>query len=91
MAKTKCLGLKDKDLQTCRNHHKMIDKLSNDTKEEWHNLLDKAYVSGALSEEQKENNYLLPKAVITVWCRKEPYGPLDTSTKKEVKNLERFI
>jgi len=87
----RCLGLKGEDLQICRRNHQRIDEMVKDTKEEWHKLLDKAYKSGALSEEFKEDNYLLPKAIITVWCRKEPYYALEFSHKKEVKNLERFL
>ena len=90
MAK-RCLGLKGKDLQICKRNHQRIDEMARDTKEDWHTLLDKAYQSGALSDHFKDDDYLLTKAVITVWCRKEPHAPLHSSGKKEVKNLERFI
>ncbi|GAG57555.1 unnamed protein product [marine sediment metagenome] len=90
MAK-RCLGLKGKDLQICRRNHQRIDELIKNTKDDWHKLLDKAYQSGAVSDHFKEDNYLLSKAVITVWCREEPYAPLAPSDKKEVKNLERFL
>ena len=91
MAKTRCLGLNEIELIVCKRNHQRIDELAKDTKEEWHYMLDKAYNSGALTESLKEDNYLLPKAVITAWCRDEPYAPLDSMGKKEVKNLERFI
>ena len=87
----RCLGFKGKDLLICRANHQRIDELAKNTKDDWHKLLDEAYKSGALSDDQKRDTYILPKAIITVWCRKEPYGPLDTSTKQDVKNLERFI
>lgn len=91
MTEDRCIGLKGDDLQVCKRNHRRIDEMAKNTTEDWHILLDKAYKSGGLSDSQKEDNYLLTKAIITVWCRKEPYGPLDTSTKKDVKNLERFI
>lgn len=56
------------------------------------NYVEKALTSGALSEDvTKEGNYLLAKFIITAYFDKGPYSPLNTTHKKELKNLECFI
>ena len=55
-------------------------------------MVETASTSGALTDsQQEEGNYLLSKALITIYFRKEPYGPLDIRTKKEVANLAHFV
>lgn len=72
-------------------HHIKLDELIDSAKPTMHKMLDQALTSGALSEDYKEDNFLLPKAIITIWGRKENYAPLNPQDKKEVKNLENFI
>jgi len=71
--------------------HIKLDELIDAAKPTMHKMLDQALTTGALDEEYKEDNYLLAKAIITIWGRKETYAPLDSAHKKEVKNLEHFI
>lgn len=77
--------------ETKANQHLYLDEMMADAKKTMHEMLDRAYLTGALTDEMKEDNYLLAKAVITIWSRKESYAPIDKRTKAEVKNLEHFI
>lgn len=72
-------------------HHSNLDKLVETSRTSMHKMLEQAYASGALSEEMYEPNYLLPKAIVTIFGRKESFGPMDDRTKKEVSNLEHFV
>lgn len=72
--------------------HKQIDKMLGDTRETLYQMAKAALASGALSEEMKEeDNWLLTKAVVDIWCQARHYAPLDGSTKKEFDNLSHFI
>lgn len=72
-------------------HHIILDDLIDASKPTMHAMLNQALNSGALTDEYKEDNYLLAKAVITIWGRKETYAPLDHVNKAHVRNLEYFI
>lgn len=92
--KNRCEGLKGKDLHICRRNHQRIDELAKNVKQSWHNMLDDTYMHAfdEIPDSFKEDNYLLSKAIITVWCRKEPYAPLEyTGHKQAVKRLGYFI
>lgn len=71
--------------------HQKLDELIEAAKPTMHKMLDQALVSGALSEEYKEDNYLLAKAVITIWGRQGNYAPQAEWKKREVANLEKFL
>jgi len=89
--KNPCKGKTGTELSICKRHHTYLDKMLKEGTKTMHGMLDDAYKTGALSDEFKGDNYLLPKAIITIWSRKEEYAPLSPSTKKEVKNLEKFL
>ncbi len=53
--------------------------------------VDQALASGALTEEMKEDNYLLPKMLITIYFNKKPFEPLDERNRRDMNNLAKFI
>lgn len=56
------------------------------------NYIDKAFNSGALSEDVKlPQNYVLAKFIICAYFDKQPYFPHSDSFRKELKNLENFL
>ncbi len=68
-----------------------INEMLENSKQTMYEMAQQALNSGALSDEMLEDNYLLAKAIIDIWCRKRPYAPLSRFTKKEVNNLAKFI
>jgi hypothetical protein len=55
-------------------------------------MIDSAFSCGALTEDMKlEGNYLLTKALITIYFDKRPFAPLSLKLKKEIENLARFL
>jgi len=70
---------------------KQINEMLEQSKKTMYEMAQQALNSGVLSDEMLEDNYLLAKAIIDIWCRKRPYAPLSRFTKKEVNNLAKFI
>ena len=68
-----------------------INEMLENSKQTMYEMAQNALNSGALSDEMMEDNYLLAKAIIDIWCRKRLYAPLSRYTKKEVNNLAKFI
>ncbi len=76
----------NKDLQ-----HKMLDELIDNAKPMMHKMMDNLINSGALTDEFKEDNYLLAKVVITIWGSQGHYAPLYDDHRKELENLKEFV
>ena len=73
---------------------KQIDEMLENSKQTMYEMAQNALNSGALSDDMLEDNYLLAKAIIDIWCRKRPYAPpfySPSSFIKEVNNLAKFI
>ena len=53
---------------------------------------NRLWETGAIATEQYENNYLLPKIILTVAIENQirQYYPLSNEGKKEVRNLRHF-
>ena len=74
-----------------RYKRKQIEELTKNMKKTFNEMLIQSLNSGALTEEMLEDNFLLVKAIIDIWCKKRPYRPLANITRKEVANLSHFI
>ena len=72
---------------------KQINELLATAKIDLATMIDSASASGALTEEMKkeDGNYLLAKALITIYFDKRPYAPLSPISKEEVENLSHFF
>lgn len=72
--------------------YNQIDEMLVDVKKTLYQMTRGALASGALSEEMKEeDNWLLARAVIDIWCQARHYAPLHGKTKREFGNLSHFI
>lgn len=70
---------------------KQIHELMIRSEESIAEMLQKASTCGALTPSMKEEgNYLLAKALITIYFRKDPWGPTD-SFKADVENLSYHL
>jgi hypothetical protein len=73
-------------------HHKKLDELIENARETMHQMIDQAISSGAITEEMTNPyEYVLAKAVITIWGDKREYAPLDGTRKRDFENLSHFI
>ena len=72
---------------------KKIKELIRKGKPEVDRMLEKAINSGAIDIEGAEDNYLLPKIILSALYSELAwqYEPLTKEGKAEVKNLKRFI
>jgi len=75
-----------------KEQHKILKELFQDIKISLVQKLNKAIASGAIPDEWKqEGDYRTVKAVITSFCLDLPYdGSLD-NTKKDMRNLHKFL
>lgn len=73
-------------------HHERIDELIESARETMHQMIDSAVISGAITEEMENPyEYVLAKAVITIWGDQRNYAPRDTKRNSDIKNLSHFI
>lgn len=68
-----------------------IEELTENMKKTFNKMLMKSLNSGALTEEMLEDNYLLVKAIIDIWCTKRPFRAFSDITRREFANLSHFI
>lgn len=70
-----------------------IDELLDQLKEKGHKLLRQAYASGAINSENYNDpeSYMLAKIIITLLENAHYYYPMSKESKKDFKNLEKFI
>jgi len=55
-------------------------------------MIDKASTCGALSPDmKKEGNYLLAKALVSIYFRKGSWEPADSRDKADLENLSHFL
>ena len=75
-----------------REHHRKLDELIESARETMHQMIDSAVISGAITEEMKNPyEYVLAKAVITIWGDQRNYAPRDTKRNSDIKTLSHFI
>jgi hypothetical protein len=66
---------------------KQVHELMARSEESIIEMIGKASTCGALTPDMKEEgNYLLAKALVTIYFRREPWGPTDT-LRADVENL----
>ncbi len=75
----------------CKGQHDKIDELVNSARQTLHEMLNSAYKTGTLSDEMKEDNFLLPKMIFTIWGNKKGFEPKNKTQRKELENLSHFI
>ena len=71
--------------------HEKLDELIENASYTMYQMIDSAVLSGALTDEFKEDNYLLAKAIITIWGDQHNYEALDEGHRQAVKNLSHVI
>jgi len=74
-----------------RQVKEQIGEILERSKQTMYEMAQDALNSGALSDEMLEDNYLLARAIIDIWCRKRSYAPLSSDYASEVDNLAKFI
>lgn len=73
-------------------HHEKLDKMIDDARETMHQMMDNAIFADALSEDFiNPNNYLLAKAIITIFGDQRNYASLDSTYRHDVENLSHTI
>ncbi|MHA1396173.1 MAG: hypothetical protein ACTSSF_00385 [Candidatus Heimdallarchaeaceae archaeon] len=78
--------------QKLKQVKEQINEMLENSKQTMYEMAQQALNSGACSNDMLEDNYLLAKAIIDIWCRKRPYKPpLFSPFAKEVNNLAKFI
>lgn len=81
-----------RDTRTKRRYAKIqIENMMVDAEKEMLGMLDKALNSGKLSDEVLEDNFLLAKAIIDIWCKKRPYEPLSEITQRENSKIAKLL
>lgn len=77
---------------TKAQHHKNIDAMLKDSEKTMYVMIDNAIKSGTLSDTMTDSdNFLLAKAVITIWGDQRNYAPDDRARNDEIRNLSHFI
>lgn len=74
-----------------RYKSRQLRKLTKDMEKTFDEMLSQALSSGALTEEMLEDNFILAKAIIDIWCGRRTYKALADITKMAVANLSHFI
>ncbi len=73
-----------------QKQHEHMDKIIENAKSKLHEMIESAWNSGALDDHLKEDDYVLTKAIFTVWGRSDPWGSFKHH-KDDVKALELIV